>query len=120
MDSAELCYLPATDALESFRNRRLSPVELLKVLVARAEATEATLNAFTERFFDEALDQARQAERRYGGGSEDPRPLEGLAVAVKDEAEIAGKRTTQGSLLLGDHVGEEERRSDALRSSTPD
>ena len=34
------------------------------------------------------------------------RPLEGIAVAIKDEAEIIGEITTSGSLILKDHRDE--------------
>jgi Asp-tRNA(Asn)/Glu-tRNA(Gln) amidotransferase A subunit family amidase len=104
VDDDALCYLPASEALALFRKRALSPVELLEALIRRAGAVEPVINAFTECYFDEALEQARAAEQRYAKG--DARPLEGLPVAIKDEPEIAGKRTTQGSLLLKDYVSE--------------
>ena len=44
MDS-DLCYLPATEALEAFRSTRLSPVDLLRALIVRADETEPHLNA---------------------------------------------------------------------------
>ncbi|MEE9292567.1 MAG: amidase [Acidobacteriota bacterium] len=107
MDS-DLCYLPATEALEAFRSKRLSPVDLLRALIARAEETEPHLNAFTDRYFDEALEGAREAEHRYAGGASAPGALEGIPVAVKDEPEIEGKRTTQGSLLLEHHISDQD------------
>jgi amidase len=105
--SLDLCYLSATDALKSFGKRSLSPVELLRALIERAERVEPRVNAFTERYFEEAVESAKRAERRYLAGAPDVRPLEGLAVAVKDEPEIEGKRTTQGSLLWKDHISEQ-------------
>jgi amidase len=105
MDDRELCYLPAVEALALFRSKELSPLTLLRALIARAEAVEPRINAFTERYFEEALAKAVEAEQRYARG--DARPLEGLPVAIKDEPEIRGKRTTQGSLLLKDHVSEQ-------------
>ncbi|MDH3521911.1 MAG: amidase [Myxococcales bacterium] len=106
MDDRELCYLPATQALAHFRSRELSPVELLGALIRRSEEVEPKINAFTERYFEEALAQAAVAEQRYARRASDLRLLEGLPVAIKDEPEIAGKRTTQGSLLLKDFVSE--------------
>ena len=38
--SAELCYLGATEALELFRARKLSPVELIDAVIARAGQVE--------------------------------------------------------------------------------
>src|SRR5262249_60735893 len=45
------------------------------------------------------------AEKRYRNGN--ARPLEGLPVAVKEEAPIAGQRCTQGSLPLRHEVADE-------------
>lgn len=102
----ELFEVPATEILRRFRRRDLSPVEYLDAIVARAEAVEPVINAFGDTFFDEARVAARAAERRYQGEAEDCRPLEGIPVAVKDEAEIAGQRTTNGSLLWADAVAD--------------
>ncbi|MBW2273398.1 MAG: amidase [Deltaproteobacteria bacterium] len=102
----ELHELSATEVLAAFEGRELSPVEYLEALIRRAEAVEAEINAFGDTYFEEALQAARRAEVVYSSRSRVPRPLEGLPVAVKDEAEIGGKRTTNGSLLLQDHIAE--------------
>jgi Asp-tRNA(Asn)/Glu-tRNA(Gln) amidotransferase A subunit family amidase len=104
MDQIDLCYLPAVEALALFRARELSPVELLEALIARAEAVEPKVNAFSYTYYDEALEAARRAEWRYIRG--DPRPLEGIPIAIKDESFIAGKVTSNGSLLLQDFVAD--------------
>jgi len=103
----ELCYLPATKALEKFKARTLSPVEYLEALIKRAEETEPTINAFAFTWFDEAMDQAREAEARYAKGGDDIRPLEGLPVAIKDEMDIEGQPMTNGSLYLKDNISTE-------------
>ena len=105
MDERELCFLPALTALEKFRNSQLSPVELLNALIARSEKVEPSINAFTDLYFDEALEKAADAEQRYAKGT--ARPLEGLPIAIKDEVAVRGKRSTQGSLLLQNDVSEE-------------
>ncbi|RAG83474.1 amidase [Streptacidiphilus pinicola] len=107
MDSLELAYLPATDALRAFRQRLLSPVELMEAVIDRAERTEPDVNCLSERLFEEGLAAAREAERRYLGHGPAPRPLEGLPVAAKDEHPIAGRLCTEGSLLLADEIATE-------------
>jgi amidase len=102
----ELHYLSATEALERFRARELSPVELLEAVIARAEEVEPTVNALCNTFYDDARAQAREAEARYLGRGEAPRPLEGIPLAVKEEEAIAGQPWTQGSLLYKDLVAE--------------
>ncbi|MHB1928037.1 MAG: amidase [Acidimicrobiales bacterium] len=105
MTEMDLCYTTATEAVARFSAGELSPVELMEAVIARAEAVEPTINAFAEARFDEALAAARAAERRYRDGT--ARPLEGIPVAVKEEAPIAGQHNTLGSLALRDHVAEE-------------
>lgn len=63
-DSGALHYLPASVALEQFRRRELSPVELTQAVVARAEQVDGRVNALCHRFFDQAIEQAPEAERR--------------------------------------------------------
>jgi len=103
----DLHYLSAAEALRLFRTHQLSPVELVTAVTERAEAVEPVLNAFAETFYEQALDQARASEARYAGRGEPVRPLDGLPVAVKEEAEIAGQRNTLGSLPRRDVVAEQ-------------
>jgi Asp-tRNA(Asn)/Glu-tRNA(Gln) amidotransferase A subunit family amidase len=102
----DLHYLSAADALAKFRNKELSPVELLEAVIARAEVVEPAINAFAESRFDEALKAAKAAEARYASG-EPIGPLDGVPVAVKEEAPIAGQLNTLGSLPLRDVVATE-------------
>jgi len=104
MTDSDLVYLPATAALKLFARKKLSPVELMQATIARAEKVQPKINAFTDAYFDEALDAARKAEARYAGKGARPRRLEGLTLAVKDAQRVAGKRTTQGSLIFEHHV----------------
>ena len=77
---ADLVYLPATEAIGLFRSGELAPVELMAAVVERAQISEPAINAFTDRYFEDALDQAREAGDRYTRG--EARPLEGLPVAI--------------------------------------
>ena len=105
MSDTELCYLTATEALARFRAKTLSPVELMRAVIARAEAVEPKINAFTFKHFDEALDLAKASEARYAKG-QSKGVLDGLPVGIKDESAILGKPTSGGSLLSGDALGE--------------
>ncbi|MBC8037964.1 MAG: amidase [Rhizobiales bacterium] len=100
MTNDELCYLSATQALKLFKARKLSPRELLAALIGRAEKINPAINCFADRYFDEAMTQAAQAERRYM--KRDARALEGIPLAVKDAQRVKGKRTTHGSLIFKD------------------
>ena len=103
---SDLTYLSAEEALHLFRSRDLSPVELVTAAIERAKEVEPQINAFVEHLYDEALDQAREAEARYAGTGPPPRPLEGIPVAVKEEHPIAGRTWASGSVLSKDHMAD--------------
>lgn len=96
---SDLSYLSATEVLARFRACSLSPVAYLEALIARSDEFNPILNAYTETYFDEALEAAQAAGARYADGT--ARALEGLPVAVKDVHHWAGRHTTQGSWSLG-------------------
>jgi aspartyl-tRNA(Asn)/glutamyl-tRNA(Gln) amidotransferase subunit A len=103
--TTDLHYLSATEALRQFRARNLSPVELMQAVIDRAGKVEPAINAFADTHYEEAIAQARAAEARYRPGG-DPRPLEGLPVAVKEEAPIKGHKNTLASIPLRDVIAD--------------
>ncbi|TMJ37939.1 MAG: amidase [Alphaproteobacteria bacterium] len=130
MTDDDLCYLTAKDALKLFRARKISPVDIIKAQIARSEVINPAINCFTDRYFEEALDQAKAAEAVYASRSERPRPLEGVSLAVKDAQRLKGTRTTHGSLIFIDNIEDHsdpmiERLSSAgavihVRTTTPE
>lgn len=102
--SLDIAHLSAVDTLELFRRGELSPVAHLESLISRIEAHDPVINAVVDRRYDEARAEARAAERRYRGDGEPPRPLEGLAVAVKEEQPMLGRSWQQGSRALQGEV----------------
>ena len=102
----ELHYLSATQALDLFRARTLSPVELMEALISRADHVEPSVNALGVRLFDEALAAAEQSEQAYARKDRSVRPLEGIPIAIKEEMSVKGQRTTQGSLVYADDVAD--------------
>ena len=107
MNDGDLCYISATEALARFRARTLSPVELMEAIICRAESITETINPFADRYFDEARTRARKSEALFLKRNVDPGPLEGIPLAVKDMCEIAGKRTTYGSLIYSENISSE-------------
>jgi len=85
------------------RAGKLSPVELARATLARIERENPRLNAYLAVFHDEALEEAREAEReiragRYRG------PLHGIPVSLKDLFHMRGRRTTAGSKILAEFI----------------
>ena len=52
----ELCYMTGTEAIAKFKARKLSPVELMKAVIARCESVNPKLNAITYDITVDSLD----------------------------------------------------------------
>lgn len=76
------------------RSGGASSRELTERALARAEATQPTLNAFKLILRDEALAAADEADRRIAAG--ESAPLLGVPTAVKDDMDVAGHPTAFG------------------------
>ncbi|HEX6092539.1 MAG TPA: amidase, partial [Dongiaceae bacterium] len=96
MADLDLCYTPATELAARIRDRKLSPVELMKNTLARIEAVNPKLNCFCFVYPEEALAKARAAEQAVMEGRI-LGPLHGVPIAIKDLTPTKGKRTTLGS-----------------------
>ncbi|MBX3609485.1 MAG: AtzE family amidohydrolase [Hydrogenophaga sp.] len=75
---------------------RRSASEVLEACIARIEATEPRINAFTSTRFDAARAQAGRIDAQVARG-EKPGPLAGVPFAVKNLFDIAGEVTLAGS-----------------------
>jgi Asp-tRNA(Asn)/Glu-tRNA(Gln) amidotransferase A subunit family amidase len=104
MDELDLCYMPGYKAQALFKTGQLSPVDILKAQINRCKAVNPKINAYTETYFEAALEQARRAEEVFSNKKRVVRPLEGLTLAIKDSQDLAGKRTTHSSLTSKDNL----------------
>ncbi len=68
--------------------------ELVEAALERAQAAQATLNAFRVIRAEAALGEAEEADRRLGKGSGGP--LLGVPVAIKDDVDLTGHTTPFG------------------------
>jgi Asp-tRNA(Asn)/Glu-tRNA(Gln) amidotransferase A subunit family amidase len=82
------------------RAGEVSAVELAEAALRTIDAYDAEVNAFTVVLAEQALDAARDADRRRG----EDLPLLGVPVSVKDHIWLAGAPATNGSKALARHV----------------
>ena len=95
----------ATELSALLASGELSSLELTRAYIERAKKF-ARLNAYVTLDEEGALTQAEAADRgRKAGGSHGP--LLGLPIAVKDQLDVKGLRTTAGSKLV-DYVAPED------------
>ncbi len=97
----------AAEIAAAVRARRVSPVEVMRATLDRAERSQPMLNAFVTLCPERAMNAARAAEAAVTRG--DPLgPLHGVPLSVKDLVPTAGVRTTYGSRIFEDHVPERD------------
>jgi len=107
MHDEELCYTPATELAAAIRARRLSPIEVTAVILARIEAVNPKVNAYCTVVAEAALAEARRAEAAVIQG-QPLGPLHGVPISFKDLTPTAGIRTTFGSTIFEHHVPRED------------
>lgn len=83
--------------------KKFSAEELIRQALAYAESENPKTNAFLTFAPDRALNAARAVDRKIAAG-QDPGPLAGVPIAVKDVIVTRGLRTTCGSRLLADFI----------------
>ena len=103
MADMTLAYTPATTLARLIREKKVSPVEVVENSLARIEEVNGALNAFCFTYPEEALAQAREAERAVMA-KEPLGPLHGVPIAIKDLTPTKGKRTTLGSKIYENWV----------------
>ena len=91
-----------TQLAAGLRARKFSSVELVRALLARIDASQATLNAFISVTREQALSDAAAADRALAAGSAGA--LTGVPIAHKDIFCTQGVRTTCGSRMLDNFV----------------
>lgn len=87
---------------ERIRTGETSAVAEVERSLAAIDAANDELCAFVRVDHRAALDTARRVDRAVAGGAS--LPLAGVTVAVKDNIDVAGRRTSAGSRILRDRI----------------
>ncbi len=102
----ELGHLSASELERRLRAGEISPVEVVEASLARVDRYGGLINAVVT-LNERAVEDARALEEALSRG-EEPGPLFGLPVGIKDVTPVRGLRTTFGSRMYADHVPEED------------
>jgi len=81
--------------VERLRSGEVSAAELVEAAIARAEAVNPQLNGLAYRAFDRARETARQVA--HGEDSRSPGFFRGVPTFIKDNVDVAGMPTMQGT-----------------------
>ena len=110
--ASSLSALAATDDLTGLtlhnaaalvRSRKVSPVELTEACLTRIDALNPKVNAYITITQELAMAQAKEMEAEQKRGQWRG-PLHGVPMALKDNIDTAGIRTTGASELFKDRV----------------
>jgi amidase len=97
---AELIKKSACEIVGLLKTGEISVDDTLDVLEAQIEKVDPEINALPTLCFERAREAARQGHRKDS-------VLSGIPVAIKDLTDVAGVRTTYGSMLHANHVPEQ-------------
>jgi aspartyl-tRNA(Asn)/glutamyl-tRNA(Gln) amidotransferase subunit A len=100
---AELASLTLKQAADLLRRRDASPMDLTQACLNRIDKYSKSINAFITVTRDQALQTAREMEAEQKAGKWRG-PLHGIPIALKDNIDTAGIRTTAASGVFKDRI----------------
>ena len=106
-ETQDFAALTLKKASELLRSKGASPVELTQACLKRIEKYNTAVNAFITVTGESALATARAMEAEAKRGKWRG-PLHGIPIALKDNIDTAGVRTTGASELFKDRIPTED------------
>ncbi|HEY2772592.1 MAG TPA: amidase family protein [Candidatus Binatia bacterium] len=107
MDETAMIDLPMHELSALVQDGEISPVESVAAALARIEATNPSIGAFSHVCAQRALEEARIQEKGLLAGVQ-PGPLAGVPFGVKDLEHVAGLPTSHGSAAFVGRVATED------------
>lgn len=102
--------LPLRDVAAKIKAKEVSPVEVTEACLARAEATEGKISAFSRLLGDSAMAEAKAAEADIAAGNWKGE-LHGIPVGIKELYDVAGAPTTSSSDVRANWMAETDSAS---------
>src|SRR5271165_1165416 len=101
--SSDLAFLSLGEAAARIRDRAVTSTQLTEACLARIQVYNSKLNCFITVMHEEALAQARALDEEQRNGRLRS-PLHGIPIALKDNIDTAGIRTTAASAVYDDRI----------------
>jgi aspartyl-tRNA(Asn)/glutamyl-tRNA(Gln) amidotransferase subunit A len=106
-ETTDLASLTVAQAADRLRRKSVSSTDLTRACLARIDKVQPVLNAFITITADRALADARTADDEIRAGKWRG-PFHGVPIALKDNIDTAGIRTTGASEVFKDRVPTED------------
>jgi len=94
--------LTITQAKKDLKEKKYSSVELTKAYLTRIKQVEPRVKAFVTITEEEALKNAKEADKKIAEGKD--LPLLGIPLSIKDNFSTTGIRTTASSKVLDNYI----------------
>lgn len=85
------------------KSKEVTCVEVTQSVINRIEAVDSKIHAYITTSFDEAIDQAKEIDKKIVKG-EKIHPLAGIPIAIKDNICTKGIKTTCASKILHNFI----------------
>ena len=99
----ELLKKSAAEQSKALKNKEISAVELTQAAFDRINSVDEKLGAFNSLTKETALETAKKVDEKIAKGEELPL-LAGVPLALKDNMNLVGSRTTASSKILENFV----------------
>ena len=99
----ELLRKSAMEQFSAIKDKKVSAVELTKASLERINAIDEKLGAFNSLTENTALETAKKVDEKVAAGEELPL-LAGVPLALKDNMNLIGSKTTASSKILENFV----------------
>ncbi len=103
----DVAFLSAAETTRAIRSGELGAEDAVSAYLNRIDRMDSRLRAFITVMREQALDAARRVSERLAQG-EDPGPLAGVPIAVKDQFWTEGVLTSNGSRVYAEFVPTED------------
>jgi aspartyl-tRNA(Asn)/glutamyl-tRNA(Gln) amidotransferase subunit A len=106
-ESADLAGMSLSEASAAIASGKVTPTQLVQACLNRIDRYNPEMHAYVTVLKESALAQAKVLEEELHAGKTRG-PLHGIPIALKDNIDTAGIRTTAGSAVFDDRYPKED------------